>query len=98
MTMPRPADRSQRLYVINPARFAQMANAGLGAMARHDFLSVDVAVACLFSLQNLRPNIGRRTPAGTAASGTDPFLPAMDTIMIDDLSLVLDDGELVSHR
>ena len=90
------SDRGQPLYVINPARLAQMENAGLAAMARHDFLSVDVAIACQFSLQNLRPEYRPKDAGHYGRRGTEPAILAMDTTMIDDLSLVLDDGELIS--
>jgi hypothetical protein len=90
------ADHGQPLYVINPARFAQMENAGLAAMARHHFLSVDVAIACQFSLQNLRPEYRPKDTGRHGRQGVEPYLPGMDTTMIDDLSLVLDDGELIS--
>ena len=63
-------------------------------MARHDFLSVDVAIACQFSLQNLQPEF-RPKDIGRHGRG-EPVQPGMDTTMIDDLSLVLDDGELIS--
>jgi hypothetical protein len=89
-------DRGQPLYIINPARFAQMENAGLAAMARHDFLSVDVAIACQFSLQNLRPEYRPKDAAQYGRQGIEPAIFAMDTTVIDDLSLVLDDGELIS--
>jgi hypothetical protein len=90
------ADGEPPLYVIDPARFSQTENAALGAMARHGVLSVDLAVACLFSLQNLRPDyrpkqVGRPNHQLFTSASIAP-----DTIMIDDLSLVLDDGELVS--
>jgi SapC len=83
-------------YVIDPTRLLRTDKAALGAMARHGFLSVDVAVACLFSLQNLRSDY-RRKAAGSVShqSFASPSI-APDTIMIDDLSLVLDDGELIS--
>jgi hypothetical protein len=90
------SDRGQPLYVINPARLAQMENAGLAAMARHDFLSVDVAIACQFSLQNLRAEYRPKDAGHYGRRGTEPAILAMDTTMIDDLSLVLDDGELIS--
>jgi len=90
------ADHGQPLYIINPARFAQMEHTGLAAMARHDFLSVDVAIACQFSLQNLRPEYRPKDTGRHGRPGVEPFSPGMDTTMIDDLSLVLDDGELIS--
>jgi hypothetical protein len=89
-------DHGQPLYVINPARFAQMENASLAAMARHGFLSVDVAIACQFSLQNLRPEYRPKDTGRHGRQGVEPYLPGIDTTMIDDLSLVLDDGELIS--
>jgi hypothetical protein len=89
-------DHGRPLYVLDPARFAQMENAGLAAMARHDFLSADVAIACQFSLQNLRPEYRPKHTGRPGRPGVEPFLPGMDTTMIDDLSLVLDDGELIS--
>jgi hypothetical protein len=90
------ADHGQPLYVVNPARFAQMENAGLAAMARHDFLGVDMAIACQFSLQNLRPEYRPKDTGRHGRQGAEPILSGMDTTMIDDLSLVLDDGELIS--
>jgi hypothetical protein len=89
-------DRGQPLYIINPARFAHMENAGLAAMARHDFLSVDMAIACQFSLQNLRPEYRPKDTVRSGRQGVEPALMPMDMTMIDDLSLVLDDGELIS--
>ena len=90
------ADRGQPLYIVNPARLAQVEHTGLAAMARHDFLSVDVAIACQFSLQNLRPEYRPKDTGRHGRPGVEPFSPGMDTTMIDDLSLVLDDGELIS--
>jgi hypothetical protein len=90
------SDQGRPLYVINPVRFAQMENAGLAAMARHDFLAVDLAIACQFSLQNLRPEYRPKDAARHGRHGIEPALSGMDTTMIDDLSLVLDDGELIS--
>lgn len=88
------ADGVPRFHVIDPARLAQLDPKALGAMARHDFLSIDVAVAAAFSLQTLRPSYrpragGRMRQSMAAASILS------DTTMIDDLSLVLDDGELI---
>jgi hypothetical protein len=89
-------DREATLYVIDPARFKQLDKAALGAMARHSFLSVDIAVACLFSLQALRPE---HLPKQTSRSRAQPLASGSiepDPILMDDLSLVLDDGELIS--
>jgi hypothetical protein len=84
------------LYVINPARLAHMENAGFAAMARHNFLGIDLAIACQFSLQNLRPEFRPKDAGRHGRHGTESVLAGMDTTMIDDLSLVLDDGELIS--
>jgi hypothetical protein len=88
-------DGEQPLYVVDPGRFALTENNALGAMTRHGFMSVDVAIACIFSMQNLRPHY---RPKNTARSRMQAVttLPHLDTITIDDLSLALDDGELVS--
>jgi hypothetical protein len=83
------------LYVIDPIRFKQLDRTALGAMARRSFLGVDIAVAWLFSLQALRPE---HLPKQTR-SLVQPFVPGSiepDTILMNDLSLVLDDGELIS--
>jgi hypothetical protein len=85
----------QPLYVLDPARFLHLEHAALGAMARHGFLSVDIAVACLFSLQNLRPDYrpkGAASPRRSMPSAS--IVP--DMIAMDDLPLVLDDSELIS--
>ncbi len=89
------ADDAPPLHVLDPARLSHLDNAALAAMARHTFLSVDVAVAWLFSLQTLRPALrpkpaGRPAPHPHAAATLVP-----DMIAIDDLSLALDDGELI---
>jgi hypothetical protein len=89
-------DRDPTLYVIDPARFKQLDKAALGAMARRRFLSVDIAVAWLFSLQALRPE---HLPKQTNRSRAQQFVSGSiepDPILMDDLSLVLDDGELIS--
>jgi hypothetical protein len=65
-------------------------------MARHDFLAVDIAIACQFSLQNLRPEYRPKDAGRHGRHHSEPALSGMDTTMIDDLSLVLDDGELIS--
>ncbi|MDB5606036.1 MAG: hypothetical protein JWP25_2936 [Bradyrhizobium sp.] len=83
-------------YVIDPTRFLQTDRAALGAMTRRNFLSVDVAVACLFSLQNLRSDYRPKAAGSVSHPSFTSSSIAPDTIMIDDLSLVLDDGELIS--
>jgi SapC len=84
-----------RLYVLDPVRFLHLQPTALGAMARHGFLSVDLAVACLFSLQNMRPDYrpkGAERPQHPASSAST----VPDMISMDELPLVLDDGELIS--
>jgi hypothetical protein len=85
----------QPLYVLDPARFLHLEHATLGAMARHGFLSVDIAVACLFSLQNLRPGYRPKGAASPRRSMPSASI-APDMIVMDDLPLVLDDSELIS--
>jgi hypothetical protein len=81
-------------HVIDPARLTQLDPRALGAMARRNFLSVDVAVAAAFSLQTLRPGYRPRAGGRSRQSmAVASIVPA--TTMIDDLSLVLDDGELI---
>lgn len=84
------------LYVIDPGRFRQLDRPALGAMARRSFLSVDIAVAWLFSLQALRPE---HLPKQISRSYAQQFVSGSiepDPVLMDDLSLVLDDGELIS--
>jgi hypothetical protein len=89
-------DHGQPLYAINSARLAQMDNAGLAAMARHNFLGIDLAIAGQFSLQNLRPECRPKDGGRHGRQEVESIRSRMDTTMIDDLSLVLDDGELIS--
>ncbi len=89
------SDPETVLYVLDLARFSQMEHAALGAMARHGFTSVDVAVACHFSLQNLRPQ-HRPKSAGQARHRRLMPAAALDMITIDDLPLALDDSELIA--
>ena len=82
------------LYVLSPQRFGELGKSALGAMARNSFLSVDVAVACLFSLQNLKPEFRPKAsdrPHPLSATAESDF----GAIAIGDLPLALDDGELV---
>lgn len=65
-------------------------------MARHNFLSVDVAMACIFSLQNLRPDYRPKPLGGSRGPRLSPAFIEQDPFLMDDMSLVLDDGELVS--
>ena len=90
------ATDASQLYVLDPARFQHTKPAALGAMARHGLLSVDLAVACHFSLLTLRPEYRpkptaeQRRQSGASAPVVTPM------IAMDDLALALDDGELVS--
>lgn len=81
-------------YVVSPRRFAELGNSALGAMVRHNFLSLDIAVAGLFSLQNLKPALRPRRADRVGPSTADASA-AFDTIAIHDLPLAIDDGELV---
>jgi hypothetical protein len=81
-------------YVIDSVRFKQLDGLALGAMARRSFLSVDIAVTWLFSLQALGPEYQPKHinhPQPFARGAIEP-----DAGFMDDLSLVLDDGELIS--
>jgi hypothetical protein len=81
-------------HVLSPRRFAELGNGALGAMARHNFLSLDIAVAGLFSLQNLKAELRpKRADRVGPASGNAAAM--FDAIAINDLPLALDDGELV---
>jgi hypothetical protein len=83
------------LYVIDPERLSQIRNTSLGAMARHGFLSVDVAVAAAFSLQNLKAPYRPRATTESRWQAQASALVGPDLVGIDDLSLALDDGELI---
>ena len=81
-------------HILSPRRFAELGNGALGAMARHNFLSLDVAVAGLFSLQNLKPELRPKRADRIGPSSADAAA-VFDAIAINDLPLALDDGELV---
>jgi hypothetical protein len=89
-------DNDLPLYVIDPARFKQLNSAALSAMARHNFLSVDVAMAWFFSMQNLRIDYLPKSVSGSRVQHFTPASSEPDPFLMDDMSLVLDDGELVS--
>lgn len=93
---PKDTEGGTLLYILHPAHLMQLEKAALGAMARHSFMSIDVAMACHFSLQNLRQDC---RPKDTGQSrrqrlASTPLVP--DTIAIDDLRLALDDSELIA--
>jgi hypothetical protein len=88
-------ENASQFYAVNPTRFTQMPNAALGAMARHNFLSVDVAIACVYSLQTLN---ARYLPRNI--DGISKFISARTSLVLDSLSLhdlpfAVDDGELI---
>lgn len=88
-----PPDQN-RFLVADARAFDRLDGPALGAMARVSYLSVDVAMAGLFSLQALRPD---RRPQAARADGAEA--PAQTArafdVPFDDLALALDDGELV---
>ena len=88
------ADARPPFFVIDQNRLAQMSPTALGAMARHRFLSVDLAVAWAFSLQNLQASHLPKQP-GRPRLEAWPATVASDSLLVDDLPLVLDDGELI---
>jgi hypothetical protein len=81
-------------HVLSPRRFAELGKGPLGAMARRGFLSLDIAVAGLFSLQNLKAEL-RPKRADRIGPSSGDATTAFDAIAINDLPLALDDGELV---
>ncbi|WP_315835705.1 SapC family protein [Bradyrhizobium prioriisuperbiae] len=83
------------LHVLDPARFSHAEQSALAAMARRSFASVDTAVACLFSLQNMRAD-HRPKDSGRWHRHAPAAAIAPDMLAIDDLSLALDDSELIS--
>jgi hypothetical protein len=85
-------------YTIDRARFLQLDNKALAAMARQNFLSVDVAAACMFSQQILKRDCLAKPAAAEAAKtqGRAAPPPLLDLVGIADFSLALDDGDLIS--
>jgi len=81
--------------VVDPRAFEKLDGPALGAMARRNYLSVDIAVAGIFSLQALRPD--RRPQGSRAATAAGHAAPAalVADVPFDDLALALDDGELI---
>jgi len=92
------ASGDQLLYVIDRNRFDRMDHAALAAMARHKLLSVDLAVAWTFSLQNLQARCLPESPSHARKQSTVPLasLSQPVSILMDEIALVLDDGELIS--
>ncbi len=81
--------------VIDPAAFERLDGAALGAMARHSYLSVDLAVAGMFSLQALHPERRPQTTHGTVATPSMTPIAMLADIPFDELEFALDDGELI---
>ena len=87
-----PSSASQpatpKLHTIDRARFAEIEPAAFAAMARHRFASVDIAVACQFSLHRLRaecqPQTSRSALAASAAGRRGLDFLGMEDIAIDD--------------
>ncbi|BBF93616.1 SapC family protein [Blastochloris tepida] len=77
-----------KLYSIDRTRFAEIEPAAFAAMARQRFASVDIAVACQFSLHRLRsecqPKSTRSALAASAAGGRGLDFLGMEDIAIDD--------------
>jgi hypothetical protein len=88
------AEPAAPLHVIDRERLSQLKGPSLAAMARHGFLSVDVAVAAGFSLQNLSAPYRPKAATGSRQQPAPPA-NAPDLVAIDDLSLALDDSELI---
>lgn len=80
--------------VIDPGAFERLDGSALGAMARHSYLSVDIAMAAIFSLQALHPSHRPRRQRGSADTRL-AHTAAIADIPFDDLALALDDGELI---
>lgn len=85
------AERSTNLSVIDPERLSGLGKPALGALGRHSFRSIDVAIAGLFSLRNLKPEF--RPSSRKIKSEPAPASIAPDPI--DDVGLALDDSELI---
>jgi hypothetical protein len=92
------ADGEQKFYVVNAARFASLGKRALAAMARQNFLSIDVAVSCIFSQRLLKPerlaNSEFNEFPETASLMTDNTHPT--AFGLADLKLALDESELFS--
>ena len=79
------------LLVIDSERLWRLGKPALGALGRHAFQSIDVAMAGLFSLRNLKPEF----QPSKKTSATEHALAAIAPDPIDDLGLALDDSELI---
>jgi hypothetical protein len=86
------------LHIVDGARFLYADQRALGAMARHDFAALDIAVACLSSQRLLqeqyRPKLP--SPSGTRADTAKAAFPPRDSFGLSEFGLALDDGDLIS--
>jgi hypothetical protein len=84
------------LHVVDGVRFMEADKRGLGAMARHSFTALDVSVACLSSQRLLREQYRPNLVSGTKPHAEKATSLSQESFAIEDFSLVLDDGELIS--
>jgi hypothetical protein len=86
------------LHVVDGARFLAADRGALSAMARHGFSALDVAVACLSSQRLLQEQYRPRLAAtsGAKSQAAKAAFPPRDGFGLDEVDLVLDDGELIS--
>jgi len=93
-----PAPGAPPFYVVDGSRFLEVDKRALGAMARHRFTALDIAVACLFSQRLLRDKFRLTGPTVSAAKLQAPeaTFPPGGAFDLEGFDLVLDDGELIS--
>ena len=86
------------LYVVDGSRFLEVDKRALGAMARHRFTALDIAVTCLSSQRLLRDQYRPAGPAVAAANlqALDAAVPPGNAFGLEGVNLVLDDGEMIS--
>lgn len=92
------SDEETEWQVVEPSRFARLGKHAAGALARHNFLTFDVAVASLFSQRALRAEClpkeeGDRAHHTAARPQSD--IDAM-RLGLGSLPVTLDEGELFS--
>lgn len=85
-------DSDPTLHAIAPEKLAQIGQSALAALGRHGFASLDIAIAAVFSIRNLKPQF---RPANPAAHIGDSALASVLPDPIDHLDLLLDDSELI---
>ncbi|WP_170149496.1 SapC family protein [Rhodoplanes roseus] len=81
-------------FTVDHQRFAALPNGALAAMARHDFRTIDIAVATVFSQRFLARGVlpDARPSERSAAPSLD--LQIQQLIHVDTFPLALDDGLL----